>query len=132
MVVLVHYRYVLVEISRVSDASVLDMPFLEHIACHCKASNGQVTSGLFLVARHRAVLDLNTWLAAAVEDQETEETSHSRSRSSALEFEQDKYLDEGPSAPATMDIARLDLDPPGFTCKAFHDLAVRFWSRLTP
>lgn len=79
------------------------------------------------------MLDLNTWLAAAVEDQGAEETpqshAHSAIPSSSSNFDQIKRLEEvyGPSAPTMMDIARLDLDPPGFTCKAFNDLPVRFF-----
>ncbi|CAN0154421.1 unnamed protein product [Scytosiphon promiscuus] len=56
-------------------------------------------------AGDRAVLDLNTWLAAAAEDAEGHDpdTGSSSSRN-------------------TLDKARLDLDPPGFACKAFQDL----------
>lgn len=72
------------------------------------------------------MLDLNTWLAAAVEDQGTEETSQSHGHLASSNLEHDTRLEVGPSAAATMDIARLDLDPPGFTCKAFHDLPVSF------
>lgn len=63
---------------------------------------------LYLYRRgHRAVLDLNTWLAAAAEDAE----GHDQ--------------DAAPSASATtLDSARLDLDPPGFSCKTFQDLTV--------
>lgn len=52
------------------------------------------------------MLDLNTWLAAAAD-------------------EGDHGEDAPPSASSnTLDRARLDLDPPGFACKAFHDLTV--------
>ncbi|CAM9832246.1 unnamed protein product [Ectocarpus sp. 12 AP-2014] len=53
----------------------------------------------------RAVLDLNTWLAAAVEDTEGHDSDGAAS-----------------SSASTLDRARLDLDPPGFSCKAFQDL----------
>lgn len=55
----------------------------------------------------RAVLDLNTWLAAAVEDTEGHDSDGAAS-----------------SSASTLDRARLDLDPPGFSCKAFQDLTV--------
>ncbi|CAB1118482.1 unnamed protein product [Ectocarpus sp. CCAP 1310/34] len=57
-------------------------------------------------AGERAVLDLNTWLAAAVEDTEGHDSDGA-----------------APSSASTLDRARLDLDPPGFSCKAFQDLA---------
>lgn len=73
----------------------------------------------FLYARYRcgdrAVLDLNTWLAAAAEDAE----GHDQ--------------DTAPSASAaTLDRARLDLDPPGFLCKTFQDLTVRLLRLWVP
>ncbi|CAM9312401.1 unnamed protein product, partial [Hapterophycus canaliculatus] len=56
-------------------------------------------------AGDRAVLDLNTWLAAAAEDTEGHDPDTAPS-----------------SSGSTLDRARLDLDPPGFACKAFQDL----------
>lgn len=64
------------------------------------------------------MLDLNTWLAAAAEDcnadHEGDAERHGQHASVAL------------SAFAnSLDRGRLDLDPPGFSCKAFQDLTVR-------
>lgn len=48
---------------------------------------------------NRAVVDLNTWLASAFEENDNEVDGHNT--------------------------ISLDLEPPGFECKAFRDLSVR-------
>eukprot|EP00752_Nemacystus_decipiens_P015142 g13489.t1 len=68
-------------------------------------------------AGDRAVLDLNTWLAAAAEDcnadHEDDAEGHDR--------DHDRNVARSSFANG-LDRARLDLDPPGFSCKTFQDL----------
>lgn len=64
------------------------------------------------------MLDLNTWLSAAAEDCNAhhgdDAEGHGHDPSVALS-----------SFANSLARARLDLDPPGFSCKAFQDLTVR-------
>ena len=59
------------------------------------------------VYTHRAVVELNTWLASAGEDGEDEGCNGKTDTSGVC-----------------LDRVRLDLDPLGFECGAFHDLSV--------
>lgn len=79
------------------------------------------------ICRGRAVLDLNTWLAAAAEDHD-----HDQDQDQDDDHDPDTRRDHDPSSSspfsandAFLNRARLDLDPPGFSCKSFQDLTVR-------
>eukprot|EP00903_Cladosiphon_okamuranus_P017746 g16336.t1 len=75
----------------------------------------KATEAMKVKAGDRAVLDLNTWLAAAAEDCNGEGGADGHSRH--------HDPDVAPSTFAnSLERTKLDLDPPGFSCKAFQDL----------